>query len=161
MSKKDKGGGKARIEALEGRLGRLEAMIARTPATAEVPDAESGAAREGGRRLRLDLRCDAQSWRLDSPVADLLAADWPACAGRLAALGHPVRLAILRRALDGEAPATVLQQAAGATTTGQFYHHLRELTAAGWLVAQRRGVYAVPPGRFGPILVAVSLARID
>jgi hypothetical protein len=165
MGKKDKGDGKARIESLENRLQRLEALLAgaRPPAIAPRPDADAPA--EGAARLRLDLRGLGPGWRRDSPVSGLLAADWPGCAARLAALGHPTRLAILRRALDGPVTATalrdVLDAGQGSVSTGQLYHHLRELTATGWLEAQGRGRFALPQGRTGPLLAALSLALVD
>jgi hypothetical protein len=43
-------------------------------------------------------------------------------------------------------------------TTGQIYHHLRQLTGAGWLHTTGRGRYEVPPGRVVPLLVAVAVA---
>ncbi len=48
----------------------------------------------------------------------------------LAALGHPVRLALVRRLLGGPATAAELQEAGELSSTGQVYHHLRALTAA-------------------------------
>lgn len=158
MTKKDKGGDKAAralAEALEARIARLEAALAGLGAALPEPDPGGP---EG--RVRLTVRGAGGDWRHEAPVAALMADDWPGLAPRLAALAHPVRLSILRAALPGETPATVLQQAAGATTPGQFYHHLRELTAAGWLASARRGHYAVPPGRAGALLAAVAVARI-
>lgn len=158
MAKKDKD--RAWIEAvgtLEARLARIEA--AKAAAGVARPD-EPGPGPEG--RVRLSVRGGAQDraggdWRHEVTLATLAAADWQAAAPRLAALGHPVRLAILRAVADGASEAAVLQQAAGAATPGQFYHHLRELTATGWLVAERRGRYALPPGRAGMLWAAVAL----
>jgi DNA-binding transcriptional ArsR family regulator len=152
---KDKGGDRAGAwaEALEGRLARLEAAFA--AAGGALPDPPE-AGPEG--RIRLGVRTEGVEWRHEVGAAALLHADWPALAPRLAALGHPVRLAILRAVLGGTGEASALQQAAGAATAGQFYHHLRELTAAGWLVPQKRGVYALPAGRAGALLAAVALA---
>jgi DNA-binding transcriptional ArsR family regulator len=157
MAKKDKdrSGDRNWAEALgvlEARLARLEAAFAATGG-ALPEDPEPGP--EG--RVRMSVRGAQGDWRHEVPIATLSAADWPALAPRLAALGHPVRLAILRAVADGASEAAVLQQAAGAATPGQFYHHLRELTATGWLVAERRGRYALPPGRAGMLWAAVAL----
>lgn len=40
-------------------------------------------------------------------------------------------------------------------TSGQLYHHLRQLVAAGWLKSTGRGRYAVPEKRVVPLLVIV------
>lgn len=153
MAKKDKDRSAETLASLEQRLARLEAAFA--AAGGALPDPQAPGP-EG--RLRMSLRGEAGDWRHEVPVAALLAADWPALAPRLSALGHPVRLAILRAIAGGASDAAALQQAAGAATPGQFYHHLRELTAAGWLVAERRGRYALPAGRAGALLAAVALA---
>jgi hypothetical protein len=47
----------------------------------------------------------------------------------------------------------------GLGTTGQIYHHLRQLVSAGWLETTGRGRYQVPPPRFIPLLVVVTAAR--
>lgn len=140
------------VEGVEARLRRIEAALAQAggaPADAE-PEAEG--------RVRLTVRSPRVEWRHEITAGCLMAADWPAQAARLGALGHPVRLAILRAVASGTNEATALQLAAGAATPGQFYHHLRELTATGWLVSERRGLYALPPGRAGALMAALALA---
>jgi DNA-binding transcriptional ArsR family regulator len=168
MTKKDKDKpNRAWAEALDTRLKRLEAALATlasVPAGQPDPQTDAQSAPETGDpaepgRIRLSVRMPGTDWRQDTPAATLLSCDWPALAPRLAALGHPARLAILRAVLGGASDAPSLMQAAGATTPGQLYHHLRELTAAGWLTAPRRGAYAVPQARMGALLAAVALAR--
>jgi hypothetical protein len=44
-------------------------------------------------------------------------------------------------------------------TTGQLYHHLRQLVSAGWLRTTARGQYAVPGERVVPLLVALAATR--
>lgn len=44
-------------------------------------------------------------------------------------------------------------------TSGQLYHHLRQLVSAGWLRATSRGSYAVPPDRVIPLLTILTAAR--
>jgi hypothetical protein len=39
------------------------------------------------------------------------------------------------------------------------YHHLRQLTSAGWLRSAARGRYVVPPERVVPLLTVVAAAR--
>lgn len=85
--------------------------------------------------------------------------DWSETAGSLAALGHPVRLRLLREILRGRRTAAELTALDGVGTTGQIYHHLRQLTGAGWLHTAGRGRYEVPGARVVPLLVVLTAAR--
>ncbi|GAA2260597.1 helix-turn-helix domain-containing protein [Streptomyces amakusaensis] len=85
--------------------------------------------------------------------------DWAGVADSLAALGHAVRLRLLREILGGRRTAAELAELEGLGTTGQIYHHLRQLTAAGWLRTAARGRYEVPATRVVPLLVALTAAR--
>ncbi|MFF0157962.1 ArsR/SmtB family transcription factor [Streptomyces sp. NPDC005263] len=95
-------------------------------------------------------------WQQGAATEGLLEADWADHAAPYAALGHPVRLSLLRAVLRGTRSATELQETAGLNTTGQLYHHLKQLTAAGWLQAAGRGQYRVPADRVVPLLVLLS-----
>jgi DNA-binding transcriptional ArsR family regulator len=62
-------------------------------------------------------------------------------AERLAALGHPIRLAILRRIVQGEmagTPAGEIQQALGIPAS-TLSHHLSTLSAAQLVQVERQG----------------------
>lgn len=83
----------------------------------------------------------------------------PATADSLAALGHPVRLRLLREILGGRRTAAELAALDAVGTTGQIYHHLRQLTGAGWLHTAGRGRYEVPAARVVPLLVVLAAAR--
>lgn len=99
-------------------------------------------------------------WQYGAATAELLAeSEWSAPAASLAALAHPVRLLLLREVLGGRRTAADLSEVAGLGTTGQLYHHLRQLAAAGWLRSAGRGRYAVPPERMVPLLVILTAAR--
>jgi hypothetical protein len=98
-------------------------------------------------------------WQYAEPVDGLLAADWSDAAGAFAALGHPVRMRLLREILGGRRAVAELVALDGLGTTGQIYHHVRQLSAAGWLRATERGRFAVPPERVVPLLVALAVAR--
>jgi len=98
-------------------------------------------------------------WQLGAPVGDLLADEWTASADALGALGNPVRLALLRRILGGARTAAELAADEGLGTTGQIYHHLRQLVSAGWLRSAARGHFAVPGDRVIPLLVILAAAR--
>jgi hypothetical protein len=98
-------------------------------------------------------------WQEAHPVDVLLAEDWSSLAGALTALAHPVRLLLLHEVLHGAQTAAELAEHERLGTTGQLYHHLRQLVSAGWLRSTARGQYAVPPERVVPLLVLLSAAR--
>lgn len=85
-------------------------------------------------------------------------ADGRRTAESLAALGSPVRLRLLREILAGRRTAAELTALDGVGTSGQVYHHLRQLTAAGWLHPAGRGRHEVPGARVVPLLVLLSAA---
>ncbi|MEV0561739.1 helix-turn-helix domain-containing protein [Dactylosporangium sp. NPDC050588] len=98
-------------------------------------------------------------WQLGTPVGQLLDEDWQEFAAALAALAHPMRLRLLREILGGVRASTDLAATEGLGTSGQLYHHLRQLTAAGWLRPAGRGHYSVPPERVVPLLTILAAAR--
>lgn len=101
-------------------------------------------------------------WQYGRTTEELVEADQPThevTADRLAALGHPVRLRLLLAVVAGQTSAADLADLDGIGTLGQVYHHIRTLTAAGWLASVRRGRLQVPAERVVPLLVAVAAAR--
>lgn len=46
----------------------------------------------------------------------------------------------------------------GLGTSGQLYHHLRELQAVGWVHQERRNYYAIPKDQIVPLLVIIAIA---
>lgn len=132
--------------ALEGLKGQL----------AELGAADGGVLYTGAVRLPTGQRYE---WQTGSLTDQLLDEDWTAAADSFAALGHPVRLRLLREILGGRRTAADLAALDDIGTTGQIYHHLRQLTAAGWLETTGRGRHEVPAGRVVPLLVALSVAR--
>ncbi len=65
----------------------------------------------------------------------------------LAALASMPRLALYRAVLEQPATSGELMKAAGLNTTGQLYHHLRELIGAGLIMQEGRDRYALVPER--------------
>jgi DNA-binding transcriptional ArsR family regulator len=86
----------------------------------------------------------------DGPV------DWAEFAGALAALGSPVRLRLLQEIVRGRATVSALSEVEGLGTSGQIYHHLRQLTAEGWLRSPSRGTFSVPPSRVVALLAILE-----
>ncbi|MEU9114914.1 ArsR family transcriptional regulator [Streptomyces sp. NPDC048483] len=97
-------------------------------------------------------------WQYGLGTDTVLDGDWGDAAESFAALGQPVRLRLLREILGGRCTAAELTELDGTGTTGQIYHHLRQLTAAGWLHTAARGRYEVPAARVVPLLVILTAA---
>lgn len=169
----------ARLLRIEERLAALEA------ATTQEPAAPAGAAPRSAtlpaeRFWVLDgLRADADAppggavvyagrvtlptgeeyeWQMAHPAAQVRGSEEtdPGPASAFAALGHPVRLRLLREVLGGVRTTAELATLPGLGTTGQLHHHLRQLTAAGWLRTTARGAYAVPGERVVPLHVVLA-----
>jgi DNA-binding transcriptional ArsR family regulator len=123
---------------------------------AELGVADGGVLFTGAVRLPTGKQYE---WQHGTRTEGLLDVDWTETAESFAALGHPVRMRLLREVLGGRCTAAELAELEEIGTTGQIYHHLRQLTGAGWLHTTGRGRYEVPPGRVVPLLVALSAAR--
>lgn len=95
-----------------------------------------------GKRLR---------WQYGEPASDVFDREWADLALQLTAPASPVRLRIVQAVLRGVTTATALVEELGAGTSGRPCRHLKELTAAGWLVSPRRGVFDMPPSRVVPL----------
>jgi hypothetical protein len=98
-------------------------------------------------------------WQMGALTSELLDLDWTQLSDTIGALGHPVRLHLLNRILAGARTVAELSGDEDLGTTGQLYHHLRQLVAAGWLETGGRGRYAVPGRRVVPLLVVLAAAR--
>ncbi|GIM90983.1 helix-turn-helix domain-containing protein [Paractinoplanes toevensis] len=98
-------------------------------------------------------------WQQTVPAEGILESDWTMQAPALAALAHPARVRILREVLLGTRSAADLQALDGIESTGQLYHHVRQLVAAGWLRTEARARYTVPAERVVPLLVIIACAQ--
>ncbi|MFD9720821.1 ArsR/SmtB family transcription factor [Streptomyces sp. NPDC059076] len=139
-------GGRGDFWALEGLKDRLT----------QAGAGDGGVMFTGAVRLPTDERYE---WQYGTLTESLWELDWNRAADSFAALGHPVRLRLLREILGGRRTAAELTELDGLGTTGQIYHHLRQLSAAGWLHTVGRGRYEVPPVRVVPLLVALTAAQ--
>jgi len=155
----------ARVAKLEERLGAVAAPVSRAPdgetfwALTELKRREprpavlyTGVARTA--------TGEPVEWQMAADSAQLLEQDWTGYSSALAALGHPSRLQILQLIARGEADtAADLSRAEGLGTTGQIYHHLRQLVSAGWLRSTTKGRHQIPPERLIPLLVILTAGR--
>ncbi|WP_435284550.1 ArsR/SmtB family transcription factor [Streptomyces koelreuteriae] len=161
----------ARVADLERRLATLEGAHRTGPRLddsdfwalnglkeqlAELGAADGGILYTGSVRLPTG---EPYVWQMGVLTEGLLEEDWTTAAESFAALGHPVRLRLLHEILGGRRTAAELAELDEVGTTGQIYHHLRQLTATGWLHTTGRGRYEVPDQRVVPLLVAVATAR--
>lgn len=95
------------------------------------------------------------AWQQAAGTSGMWETDWSDQAAVFAALGHPVRLTLLRHILSGTQTTAELADVASLGTTGQLHHHLRQLVAAGWVRQVSRGSYEVPAQRVVPLLACL------
>jgi len=163
-----------RVAELERRLALLEKS---EPAVGRPAEGTSGDfwALEGLRAKFAELGIDAggvlftgdvrvpdgrrYEWQYGLAAETLLSEDWAEAAESFAALGHPMRLRLLREILGGRRTVAEMTELDGVGTTGQVYHHLQQLSAAGWLHTTARGRYDVPAGRVVPLMVMLTATR--
>ncbi|MBV9095092.1 MAG: winged helix-turn-helix transcriptional regulator [Streptosporangiaceae bacterium] len=165
----------ARLAELEARVAQLEQGRGTGPARARPsgPAADDALWVVNGLRGRLPAGTGAvvfagvvpapeggeYLWQYGRTAADLRAADWAERSQTIAALGHPVRMLLAQLVLSGTRSVADLQEDPRLGTSGQLYHHLRQLVAAGWLQQATRGHYEVPAARVVPLLVMLTAAE--
>lgn len=107
----------------------------------------------------VELSSGQYDWQYAQTTDALLAADWSEAADTIAALGNPIRLRLLQAVLNGVDSAADLAELDDMGSTGQVYHHLRTLVAAGWLHSAGRGRYEVPATRVVALLNVLLAAQ--
>ncbi|GAB3213087.1 ArsR family transcriptional regulator [Marinactinospora thermotolerans] len=167
------------LEPLRSRLADLEERVTRLEGAAPTGDTSSPTAADPRFAPLEELKRNADpqrgavlftgvvplptgevyEWQQGAEAAELTEADWSEVAPALDALGHPVRLRLLQLVLTGTYASADLKEDPTLGTTGQLYHHLRQLVAAGWLHSTGRGRYRVPPQRVIPLLVVLAAGR--
>lgn len=169
-------------DAIERRLADLEAEVARLSTRFQEPDcdeppydppAEAASSEdplwfvnELGRRApgavmmagAVETPEGPIRWQYGLYAEKILSEDWSGHARSLEALGHPARLELARQVMRGVHTTAELLQLEHLASSGQLYHHLRQLVSAGWLVSPRRGYYEVPAARVVPLLVLTMIA---
>ncbi len=128
----------------------LEALKARVP--------EDGAVVFAG-VVPVEGSPEPLQWQYGKSVEEIDGLDWSVLAGNLDALGHPVRLSLLHAVRSGVGTVAELKERAEFGTSGQIYHHINLLVAAGWLATRRRGHYVIPAERVVPLMVVLTAAR--
>lgn len=99
------------------------------------------------------------AWQQSAATSGLLETDWSDHAATFTALGHPVRLELLRHIICGVHTTAELAEISSLGTTGQLHHHLRQLVTAGWVRQSGRGSYDIPAARVVPLLACLTGAE--
>lgn len=175
----------ARLDALEARVAELEASPAPSAPARSAPEAAPAPApapspndpedpfwaltalkeripAPGGVLLTgaVDVGAGHLEYQWARPTEHLLEVDWQQHADSIAALGHPLRMAILRRLLDGEHTVAQLVEELDLGSTGVAYHHLSALQSGGWVHSPRRGAWELPAPRVVPLLtILIALEK--
>lgn len=132
-----------RIAALEARVAALEGSDENAPAPSNGTVTYSGDVHLHG----------AVRWSIEYSAGAIPELPPERSVEVLAALGHPVRFAVVRELLRGPATAADLQSAAGLSSVGQLYHHLKTLTSARVVEQHGRGDYRLAARTVVPALV--------
>lgn len=142
-------------EQLAARLAELETRVAALEGSVERALADTGGVLSyQGRLTDPDLQ-----WQITVPASRVLGLPDGPRIEVLAALGHPVRAKVVRVLAElGPHGAAELQAAAEVGSTGQLYHHLKPLTAAGIVEQDGRGRYRLRPSATIPALILLAAA---
>ena len=97
-------------------------------------------------------------WQMERPVPGLLTVDDDLIARTVTAIASPTRIRLLKAVLGGAHETHQLQAALGEVSTGQLYHHLKELTATGLVVQPARGRYEIAAHAVVPLLAMIAAA---
>jgi DNA-binding transcriptional ArsR family regulator len=96
------------------------------------------------------------SW--NEEVQDLFAIPSHRVAHVFGVLGNEVRLAILRELIGGPKTVVQLTESIGMQTTGQAYHHLKELQRAGYVSNKKADKFSLDMKLGRVYVAALSLA---
>ena len=141
----------ARLTAIEARIDALEqASLPQSPEFHADGDHDGTVSFAGN----ITVPTGTYTYAWARPTAWITDQPWDDAIGRIAALAHPVRGAILRHLLAAPASVTELVESDLVSSTGTAYHHLKELQAAGW-VHKQDGVFKIPPARVIPLMAMV------
>ncbi len=156
----------AAVERLSDRLDRLEgarpaavddpALVKRLLAGLEQPGrATTGTVVYAGAGPWGD---GSVAWQVGREWADVLGPAGDRLARVLAALANGIRLRIVAELLRGPSAAADLAARLDQPSSGQLYHHLKELIAAGVVQQPERGAYAIRKQHVVPLLAVLSAA---
>lgn len=98
------------------------------------------------------------AWQMSRTWSEVLGAAGEHSASLFSALASPTRVRIVVELLRGEVTTAELTRRLDQPSSGQLFHHLKELLAAGVIHQPVRGTYAVREHRVVPLLALLSAA---
>jgi len=98
------------------------------------------------------------SWQIIRDWTAVLGRAPQIAAGLFSALSNPSRLRIVAELVGGETTTAELAKRLDQPSTGQLFHHLKELLAAGVIHQPVRGTYAVRKEHVVPLLTLLCAA---
>lgn len=143
-----------RLDDLERRVGELERLVGPTIGEPATEGTGAGTVRYSG---EVSLHGDV-AWTITYDAGAALDLDDEPRTAVLAALGHPVRVRIVRGLLRGPRSTSELAEVAELASTGQLYHHLKALTHCGLVAQDGRGSYRIVPTAVVPAVVLLTAA---
>jgi DNA-binding transcriptional ArsR family regulator len=102
---------------------------------------------------------DTLAWQREHDWGDVRAQADDATARVLGALGNPVRLRIVAVLLVRPATTAELTEQLDQPSTGQLFHHLKELLTAGLIHQPVRGTYSIRRQDVIPVLAPLAAGR--
>jgi DNA-binding transcriptional ArsR family regulator len=96
------------------------------------------------------------AWQMDRSWTELTELESSPIARLLAALGNPQRVQIVQALIHSPATTAELSGRLDEPSTGQLFHHLKELLAAGLVYQPQRGTYAIRQQHIVPLLTVIS-----
>lgn len=149
------------VADLAARVARLEAREPQPPQPLQTVLDRNLEPPEQGRVVYSGLgpwADHAVVWQMERAWDDIVDHEPESIARTFAALSSPVRVRIIGALVDGPAPTAALAERIDAGTSGQLFHHLRDLLAAGLVHQPQRGVYALRAQHVLPLLATMSAA---
>ena len=98
------------------------------------------------------------AWQMDRHWSELLGLEPTSIARVFGALGNPQRVRVAQSLLAGPMSTADLTARLDEPSSGQLFHHLKELLGAGIIYQPQRGTYAIRQHHVVPLLTVVSCA---
>ena len=96
------------------------------------------------------------AWQMDRSWTELTELEPGPIARLLAALGNAQRVQLVQALIHAPATTAELSGRLDEPSTGQLFHHLKELLAAGVVYQPHRGTYAIRQQHIVPLLTVIS-----
>lgn len=95
-------------------------------------------------------------WQYSLDTQTIINQEWQDASHIFGSLSSPIRLKILRAILSGRVKNSELSELEDMGSTGQLYHHLKDLASAGWIRSLGRGKHTIVPEKVVPLLIMLA-----